>query len=81
MRSRLANRKLPTIRTASGMCQPASLGVLARLLEILDICRSACAAAHYYENMKPKSDLALDGKGLKRSDLPRAAFEKLSNNG
>ena len=49
-----------------------------RVLEILRICSRAAAAAHYYEQLKPLSDQALAARGLKRADLPRVAFEKLS---
>jgi hypothetical protein len=49
-----------------------------RILEVLHICSRATAAAHQYEQLKPLSNEALAARGLKRDDLPRAAFDKLT---
>ena len=49
-----------------------------RVVEVLAICSRACAAAHYYEAHTAMSDAALAARGLKRADLPRAAFDKLT---
>ena len=60
---------------------PAKAGrpsLIDRVMEVLAICSRACAAAHYYEEHKAMSDAALAERGLKRADLPRAAFDKLT---
>jgi hypothetical protein len=49
-----------------------------RVAEVLAICSRACAAAHFYEEHKALSDAALAERGLSRADLPRAAFDKLT---
>jgi hypothetical protein len=46
--------------------------------DILAICSRGLAAAHYYEQLKPRSDADLAAKGLQRSGLPQAAFRKLT---
>jgi hypothetical protein len=48
------------------------------IMEIAGICSRASEAAHHYESLRPLSDAALAAKGLERSGLPRAAFEKLT---
>jgi hypothetical protein len=53
-------------------------GLMRRILEVLRICSRASEAAHHYEQLKRLSDQALAAKGLKRADLPRAAFDKLA---
>jgi hypothetical protein len=60
---------------------PAKVGgpsLIDRVMEVLAICSRACAAAHYYEAHKAMSDAALAERGLERADLPRAAFDKLT---
>jgi hypothetical protein len=57
----------------------ASGSLFDRLLEVMRVCRRAQEAAHYYEELKPQSARALAEKGMKRSDLPRAAFRKLND--
>jgi hypothetical protein len=60
---------------------PAKVGgpsLIDRVMEVLAICSRACAAAHYYEEHKAMSDAALTERALKRADLPRAAFDKLT---
>jgi hypothetical protein len=60
---------------------PAKVGgpsLIGRVMEVLAICSRACAAAHYYEEHKAMSDAALAERGLERADLPRAAFDKLT---
>jgi|GEM_PF-5736420 len=52
-------------------------GLLAWLFDVLAVCRRANAAAAHYEALQPLSDRALADKGLRRADLPRAAFDKL----
>jgi hypothetical protein len=54
--------------------------VLARLIETLAVAARACAAAHYYEDLKRLSDDELASRGLRRADLPRAAFYFLTSN-
>ena len=46
--------------------------------EILSICSRAQIAAHHYEQLKPLSDTGPCGKGPDASDVPRAAFRKLT---
>jgi hypothetical protein len=46
--------------------------------ELLAICSRASAAAQTYEDLKRLSDQELAKRGLKRADLPRAAFDKLT---
>jgi hypothetical protein len=48
------------------------------LREILSIFTRARGAANFYEELKPQSEADLAEKGLTRSDLPRAAFRKLT---
>jgi hypothetical protein len=52
--------------------------MLSVLREILSIFTRARGAANYYEELKPQSEADLAEKGLTRSDLPRAAFRKLT---
>jgi hypothetical protein len=52
-------------------------GLIKRAGEIVTICLRAADAAHDYEKLKYMSDAELDKRGLKRSDLPRAVFDKL----
>jgi hypothetical protein len=49
------------------------------LREILSIFSRAQAAAHHYETLKRQSDIDLAGQGLERTDVPRAAFHKLTD--
>jgi hypothetical protein len=53
-------------------------GLIERAGEILAICSRATAAAHTYEELKAMSDQELAKRGLKRADLPRAAFDALT---
>jgi len=46
--------------------------------DILSICSHGIAAAYYYERLKSQSDADLAAKGLQRGDVPRAAFQKLT---
>jgi hypothetical protein len=61
-----------------GAAKRSMRGALQRLREILSICARARVAAHHYEELKPLSEADLAEKGLTRSDLPRAAFRKLT---
>lgn len=49
-----------------------------RILELLRIMSRAASAAHYYEAMRYQSNAHLKQKGLRRSDLPRAAYKILT---
>ena len=49
--------------------------LLTRVREALAVCDRAGAAAHRYEELRAQSDEDLAAQGLKRSDLPRKAFE------
>lgn len=52
--------------------------LMGRVADILAVCARARAAAQHYEELKALSDQALEQRGLKRADLPRAAFDKLA---
>jgi hypothetical protein len=56
----------------------SKLGLIERAGEILSICRQAADAAYDYERLKSMSDAELARRGLKRSELPRAVFDKLT---
>ena len=72
----------PSASTVENVAKdPAKAGrpsLIDRVMEVLAICSRACAAAHYYEEHKAMSDAALAERGLERADLPRAAFNKLT---
>jgi hypothetical protein len=51
--------------------------LFASLSEVWEICSHAQRAARYYEELKPLTSQALAQRGLKRSDLSKAVFEKL----
>jgi hypothetical protein len=53
-------------------------GLLDRLSEIWSIPSQAYSAAHLYEELSHKCDSALAEQGLKRSDVPRAAYYELT---
>ena len=63
---------------AKASCQTGRASLIDRVMEVWAICSRACAAAHDYEEHKAMSDAALAEKGLTRADLPRAAFDKLT---
>jgi|RhiMetdeSRZDD1v2_1073273.scaffolds.fasta_scaffold29134_5 hypothetical protein len=46
--------------------------------DILSICSRGLIAAHHYQRLKSKSDADLAADGLQRGDVPRSAFEKLT---
>jgi hypothetical protein len=52
--------------------------LLEHFAELLCVMRRAASAAHFYEAMKSRSDAYLEQKGLRRSDLPRAAYKVLT---
>lgn len=52
--------------------------LIERAGEILSIFRQAADAAHDYERLRSMSDAELARRGLKRSELPRAVFDKLT---
>jgi|RhiMethySRZTD1v2_1073278.scaffolds.fasta_scaffold264168_4 hypothetical protein len=52
--------------------------LLDRLSEIWSILSQAYSAAHLYEELSRKCDSALAEQGLKRSDVPRAAYHELT---
>jgi hypothetical protein len=62
-------RERPTRHAAS---------LLDRLSEIWSILLQAHSAAHLYEELRSKCDSALAEQGLKRSDVPRAAYHELT---
>ena len=72
----------PSAATAAPIARAAASeggpSLIDRVREVLAICSHACAAAHFYEEHKAMSDAALAEKGLARADLPRATFDKLS---
>jgi hypothetical protein len=49
-----------------------------KVREILSICSRGLIAAHHYERLKSQSDADLAANGLQRGDVPRAAFQKLT---
>jgi hypothetical protein len=46
--------------------------------DILSICAHGLVAAHHYEQLKSQSDADLAATRLRRGDVPRAAFRKLT---
>ncbi len=52
--------------------------LLERLSEIWSILSQAHSAAHLYEELSRKCDNTLAEQGLKRSDVPRAAYHELT---
>jgi hypothetical protein len=46
--------------------------------QVLSIWSLGLAAAHHYEQLQWRSDVDFAAKGLQRSDVPRAAFRKLT---
>jgi hypothetical protein len=48
------------------------------LSEILSILSQALSAAHHYEQLSRQCDAALAKRGLRRADLPRAAYCELT---
>ena len=53
-------------------------GIVERAREVFSICSRASDAAHAYEELKAMSDHELAKRGLKRADLARAAFDRLT---
>jgi hypothetical protein len=53
-------------------------GLIERAGEVLRICRQGADAAHDYQRLKSMSDAELARRGLKRSELPRVVFDKLT---
>ena len=53
-------------------------GLIERAREVFSICSRAADAAHAYEALKAMSGDELAKRGLKRADLPRAAYDKLA---
>jgi uncharacterized protein YjiS (DUF1127 family) len=52
--------------------------VLARARDVLSVCVRSQAASHQFEELNRLSDDALAARGLRRADLPRAAFRALT---
>lgn len=52
--------------------------LLERIVELSRIMSRAASAAHFYETMNSRSNAYLKQKGLRRSDLPRAAYKVLT---
>ena len=67
-----------SVRPLDRASKPGRPSLVDRIAETLAICSRAREAAHAYEELKPLSDQALAARGLKRADLPRAAFDKLT---
>lgn len=57
---------------------PSTAELLSRIADVVKACTQGCAAAQHYEELSHLCDQALAEKGLKRSDLPQAAFGKLN---
>jgi hypothetical protein len=53
-------------------------GPVARAIEVFAVASRACTAAHYYEELIRLSDDELALRGLRRADVPRAAFHVLA---
>jgi hypothetical protein len=60
------------------LLQWRALGLFERLLEILTILSQAASASHLYDDLSHQCDGALAERGLKRADLPRAAYNELT---
>jgi hypothetical protein len=72
-------RSVSTVESiAKGPAEVGGPSLIDRVMEVVAICSRACAAAHYYEEHRAMSDAALAERGLERADLPRAAFDKLT---
>jgi hypothetical protein len=56
----------------------AGRGVLSWASDVFLAAARACAAAHYYEDLCRLSDDELALRGLRRADVPRAAFHFLT---
>jgi hypothetical protein len=56
----------------------AKPGLIERAGELLSVCWQAAGAAQDYERLRSMSDVELGKRGLKRSELPRAIFDKLA---
>ena len=67
-----------TVLDVSTPLRPHAPGLLASLSEVLSILSQALAAAHHYDELRRKCDAALAQRGLKRADLPRAAYRELT---
>ena len=65
------------LATASDIASGAR-GLFRRIKEAMGICARANEAAQLYEALRPLSQEALAAKGLKREDIPRAAFDRLT---
>jgi hypothetical protein len=50
-------------------------------VEVLSVLARAHAAAGHYEELRRRSDADLASRGLRRADLPRAAFSILAEGG
>ena len=72
------SRHVALEKAERGASKRSLRAALERVREILSICAQARVAAHHYEELKPQSDQDLAEKGLTRSDVPRAAFRKLT---
>jgi len=51
----------------------------ARIVEVLDTCANAWAAAGLYEELSRLSDPELERRGIRRADLQRHVFDGLAN--
>lgn len=59
-------------------CNRRDAGLLGAIRDVLLIMARARAATQLYDELSRKCDTALAEKGLKRADLPRAAYDALT---
>jgi hypothetical protein len=57
---------------------PTGRGLFARVIEVFAVAARAYAAAGHYEDLCRRSDAELSLRGLRRADVPRAAFHFLA---
>jgi hypothetical protein len=72
---------MPSLPAASRLAAARTGGrrLVEYIQEVLVAWARARIAARHYEELQSLSDPALAQRGLKRADLPRAAFDKLVN--
>jgi hypothetical protein len=70
--------RLPIDPTDNADASTENRSMFRMLQECFATCRRARAAADEYEHLRRLSDRALAEKGLKREDLTRVAFDRLS---
>jgi hypothetical protein len=55
--------------------------LIGTIREVFRIMARAQAAAHFYTELRHRCDTDLAKRGLRRSDLPRAAYDALTRGG